>query len=482
MVFPTAESRDVLATAFAAVLERHLEAVAPRDLALWALRGLAALDPGVGAELSGGTLRLSGVGTPPPGRSLPNPSAQAQGAAAAMAEPVAALLETAWRLSPVLRRLPPERLVQAAFDEMFDRLDPYSRYVGIAEAREARERRVGQAGLGLRLGAAARGQAVVIVALAAGGPAALAGLRLGDRVAAIDGEPASARDLPGAAAQLEGPANAPVALTILRGRRRLEVVLLRAPIPPATVQAERRDDILWLRLSGFSNATDAQLIAVLEEAHRSGPPRGVVLDLRGNRGGVLTQAVAVADIFLGGGEIVRTIGRHRDAGRIYLAGGPDLAHGLPLVVLVDGRSASSAEIVAAALGDLGRAVIVGSATTGKGLVQLLVPLPNGAELLLSWSRLIAPRGWPIQDLGVLPHLCTSLGPEETAAGLMRLAQGEAPMAAARARQRALRPPVAAAEAARLRGACPPAEGRDGDLAAARAILESPDAWRTALGR
>ena len=157
-------------------------------------------------------------------------------------------------------------------------------------------------------------------------------------------------------------------------------------------------------------------------------PRGVVLDLRGNRGGLLGQAVAVASAFLAEGVVAQTGGRHPDAARTYVSAGPDLARGVPLVVLVDGRTASAAEIVAAALSDRGRGVVVGSATTGKGLIQAVVPLPNGGELLVTWSRVLAPRGWPIQGLGVLPAVCTSLGAEATAAALARLRQGEPPMA------------------------------------------------------
>lgn len=472
----------MLGTGYVSILERALDPVSPRDLAIWSLRGLAALDPAIGVELRGGTVRLTGLAGSAPSRSLPGGGGPPGVAAAAMAEPVAALMEAAWRASPTLRRLVPERVVQAAFDEVFDRTDPYSRYVTIAEARANRERRSGQAGLGLRLGAGARGDTVVIVALSQGGPAALAGLRLGERVLAVDGTPVSAEDLPAAAAALEGPANAPVALTVIRGGRRREVVLIRNPPPPPTVQAERRDAILWLRVTGFSATTDSQILAFIEEAWRSDPPAGIVMDLRGNRGGVLGQAAAVADIFLSGGEIVRTAGRNREASRIYLAGGPDVAQGRPLVVLVDGRTASAAEVVAASLADRGRALVVGSATQGKGLVQLLIPLPNGGEMLLSWSRLITPRGWPIQDLGVIPHLCTSRGAPEAAAGLAALERGEIPMRAALERERAARVPLPAGLATSVRDACPAAEGREADVALARALIEAASGWQPALGR
>jgi len=202
----------------------------------------------------------------------------------------------------------------------------------------------------------------------------------------------------------------------------------------------------------------------------------------GTKPWLLGKALTVADAFLAEGEVARTEGRHPDANRRYEAGGQDLARGQPVVVLVDGRTASAAEIVAAGLMERGRAVVVGSTTTGKGLIQLVAPLPNEAELLVSWARVVAPSGWPIQGLGVLPALCTSLGPEALARALAQLNRGESPMAPVLARQRAARAPVPTEEIATLRGACPPAEGRGADLTAARALIDSPVAYRAALNR
>jgi carboxyl-terminal processing protease len=208
----------------------------------------------------------------------------------------------------------------------------------------------------------------------------------------------------------------------------------------------------------------------------------VVLDLRGNRGGVLAQAVGVASLFLADGVIARTDGRHPDAARTWGSVGPDLAQGVPVVVLIDGRTASSAEILAAALADRARAVAVGSVTTGKGLIQAVIALPNGGELLLSWSRVLAPLGWPIQGLGVLPAICTSLGPETLAQELAELRRGEPPLAEALSSQRALKVPVPAREISRLRDRCPPAEGREADAAIARALFETPGDFEAALPR
>jgi carboxyl-terminal processing protease len=208
----------------------------------------------------------------------------------------------------------------------------------------------------------------------------------------------------------------------------------------------------------------------------------LVLDLRGNRGGILTQAVAVADIFLNAGEIVSTAGRHAEANRRYGASDSDLAQGRPIVVMVDGRTASAAEILAAALAERGRAAVLGTGTQGKGLVQILLPLPNGGELQLSWSRIVMPSGWPLQGAGLLPGLCTSGGVTAASEALAALRAGQQPMGAVLARLRALRPPVSALEAAALRESCPGLDGVERDVDFAQALVTDATAYRAALMR
>jgi carboxyl-terminal processing protease len=401
------------------------------------------------------------------------------------------MFDAAWRASPPLRRAGPERMLRSAFEELFDHLDPYSRYLTPEEALSARIRRIGAGGArpASRRGRPRRGRRPRRRGggSLAGRTGRRRGVRLGDRVLAVDGVPVSTRDLGFAAGLLEGPAETEVELRLERGGRRRTVLLRRAVPPVAPVRSEARDGVLWLRVEAFADSTDGLLADALLAGGASGAARGVVLDLRGNRGGLLGQAVAVASAFLPGGTVALTTGRHPDAVRLWEAGGPDLAAGLPVVVLVDGRSASAAEIVAAALGDRGRAVVVGSATTGKGLIQAVVPLPNGGELLVTWSQVLGPAGWPIQSIGVLPAVCTSLGAEAVAEDLARLRRAEPPAGAAPARLRAIRPAapsvtLSPAEIAALRASCPPAEGRDADLAVARALLDAPGAYAAALAR
>ncbi len=469
----------VLGEAHAVILERHLERAAPQDLALWSLRGLSAIDPRLLARIEGGELRVLAEDRTLAGTAIAPLAPAAPGAGGrAIAAGLAGLYEAAWTQSPALRRAGAERVLTAGFEELFNHLDPYSRYVPPAEARAARERRVGQSGLGLRV--AVRRDALVLGAITPGGAAQAAGLRVGDRLLAVDGRPADPRDPSGTALRLEGPPDSSVSLRVSRAGRPRDVTLVRRLVVAQTVTARSRGGILWIAISSFGAGTEQRLAEVLLDSFAARPPRGVVLDLRGNRGGVLAGALAVADAFLESGEVARTEGRHPDANRRYSAGGRDLAEGRPLVVLIDGRTASAAEIAAAGLAERGRAALVGSASTGKGLIQLVAPLPNQSDLLVSWSRMVAPGGWPIQGLGVLPVLCTSLGPDALAQGLAALARGVSPMIPALRRQREARAPVLASEMAALRNACPPAEGRAADLLAAEALIDQPESYRAAV--
>ena len=476
--YPRDEMRLVLGAGFAAILERHLEAATPADLLVWSLTGMTDIDPQLSVRRSGGTVRLMQGERTLLSRSLPmRAEGESFGAAGgAAADRLTLFQQAGWNASATLRTAGASGLIRHSFEAIFNHLDPFSRYVTPEEAQAARERRTGEAGLGLRL-APGRGAGTVIAAIAHGGPAAEAGLVVGDRVLAIDGTTLRPRDAAGAAGLLEGRAGSDVVLRIERNRRREEVTIRRVLPPGNPVTAERVDDVLIIRIPSFSAQTERQVAAALLGAFSQGAPRAIVLDLRGNRGGLLAQAAAVTDIFLGPGEAFRTEGRHPEASRIYVTAGRDLAENRPLVVLVDGRTASSAEIVAATLADRGRAAVVGTATTGKGLVQLVVPLPDGGELLMSWSRLIMPAGWPLQGIGVLPGLCTAGG---AAQALARLRAGDQPMRTAQSRQQALRHPVSTEEAEALRDACPPGEVTEADVAVARALALDPAAEAAAM--
>jgi carboxyl-terminal processing protease len=466
---------DVYATALAFMAPRTLEPVAVSQLTLWGLRGLAALDPDLTAGLRDGQLRVASrdrevAALPPPAEGDVN------GWAAAATD----LALAAAAASVPVRRAGIQGVVQSFFDELFNHLDPYSRYVPPGEAGEDRERRVGVAGAGLRL--ARRGPAIVVVEAIADGPGALAGIRPGDAIASVDGQSTKGKDPATVMSWIAGPEQTQVMLA-WRGRdgRLRSAALERAVVPPETVFVQRSTEVLVIQVTAFNHSTDSHLAQAIEQGLAGArPSEGIVLDLRGNRGGLLRQAVAAADALLPAGVVAITAGRDPAATRVWHSNSGDLAPEVPVVVMVDGRSASAAEILAAALADRGRGVVIGSSTLGKGLVQTIAPLPDGGELFVTWSRVLAPRGWPIQGLGVLPQVCTSLGQDTLSWQLAALAQGRQTMTKALEIHRAARAPLQPAQILAIRKACPAAEGRETDLDTARLLIRDPAAYAAAL--
>jgi carboxyl-terminal processing protease len=466
---------DVFASAYTFMAPRTLEPISVPTLALWTLEGLATLDPRLRPELREGSLLLTA-----PGRVLAAHLPPAAQDARGWGEAVAALVRAGWDASELVRNAGTQDIVRALFGSLCGHLDPYSHYAAPADANAERARRNGIGSIGAHV--VARRGGFVLREVTRRGPAAAAGVRAGDRLLAVDGVSTQGLDLSTVTALLAGPEGTRVVLTL--GDRHgdvRDVTVERALLLPRTVAVARQGDVLVVRVTGFSADTGAELAELLSGgvagAHR---PRGVVLDLRGNRGGLLHQAVAAAETILPNGIVATTMGRDPDANHTFIAHGTDLTGGLPTVVMVDGMSASAAEVLAAALADGHRAVVVGSSTFGKGLVQTIAPLPDGGELFLSWSEVIAPLGWPLQGLGVLPQVCTSLGVPTLWQQLGRLSRGEQPMAAALVRHHAARPPLSPNEVLEIRNACPAAEGSALDLTAARRLIHDPAAYAAAL--
>ena len=466
---------DVYATALAFLAPRTLEPVPVSQLTIWGLRGLTTLDPALTAEVRDGKLTLAEAHRTLLATPLPPNDNIAGWAASAVALSTAAMPASA-----AVRRAGTQGIMQSFFDEMFNHLDPYSRYVPPREAGEDRERRSGRAGAGLTL--AKRGGAIVVQDAIADGPGALAGIRPGDAILTVDGQPTRGKDASTVADWVAGPEDTSLVI-VWRSHdgRSHSAELVRIMVPPESVFAQRLGPLLLLQVTGFNHSTDSHLTHAIEVGLAGPrPPDGIVLDMRGNRGGLLREAVSVADALLPAGVVAITAGRDPEATRVWRSTAGELADDIPVAVLVDGRTASAAEVLAAALADRGRAVVIGSSTLGKGLVQTISPLPDGGELFVTWSRVLAPLGWPIQGLGLMPQVCTSLGQEELGRQLAALAQGQQPMAQALAIHRAARAPLAPAQMLAIRAACPAAEGRDTDLDAARFLIGNPAAYAAAL--
>ena len=466
---------NVYATALAFMVPRTLEPVPVSQLTLWGLHGLTALDPNLITDIQDGKLRLLTHGNLVIERP-PLADTDIDGWAAMASDFAAAAVAS----STVVRHAGTQGVVQSFFDELFNHLDPYSRYVAPSDADEDRERRVGSAGAGLQL--VQRGSTVLVGSAVSDGPGALAGIRPGDTIISVDGRAVQGKGATAVAQMIAGPeqTNVVIGWRTRDGRLR-SAEIEREMVPPETVYAQRVGEMLLVQVTEFNHSTAVHLSRAIEEGLANPhPPEGIVLDLRGNRGGLVRQAVEAADMLLPAGIVAITAGRDPAANRIWRSASGELAGTIPVVVLVDGRTASAAEILAAALADRGRGVVLGSSTLGKGLVQTIAPLPDGGELFITWSRVLAPRGWPIQGLGVLPQVCASLGPESLVRQLAELSEGRDPMAPAVTAERALRAPLAPAQVLAIRNACPAAEGRDSDLEAARALIHDPATYAAAL--
>ncbi|MBV8393356.1 MAG: peptidase S41, partial [Alphaproteobacteria bacterium] len=241
---------------------------------------------------------------------------------------------------------------------------------------------------------------------------------------------------------------------------------------------ERRGDLAVIHVLGFNTATTDTLIQALDKARAEigRDMAGIIIDLRGNRGGLLDQAEGVAELFVGDGVIFSTRGRHPDSQRVYRSDTRDHINTLPIVILVNGNSASASEIVTAALQDRGRAVVVGTTSYGKGTVQTVVRLSNQGELVLTWSRLVAPSGYSWNELGVMPNVCTA-----KVADAAKLSDpGVEANSELLKRWHAERAP-SEHEIADLRKICPPGEDSPAqDLDIADRILHSPELYAHAV--
>jgi len=239
-------------------------------------------------------------------------------------------------------------------------------------------------------------------------PAARAGLKPGDLITHLDGDPVQGITLPEAVEKMRGPVSSEIKLTIRReGKEPFDVKLIRATIKIQSVRSHLEgDNIAYIRITTFNEQTDVGLNNAMKNLKQQagGKLIGVVLDLRNDPGGLLDQAVAVADAFLEKGEIVSTRGRRSEDAQRYNARPGDIAAGLPIAVLINGGSASASEIVAGALQDHHRAVLLGTRSFGKGSVQTIIPLPGHGAMRLTTARYYTPSGRSIQAKGIDPDI------------------------------------------------------------------------------
>jgi carboxyl-terminal processing protease len=323
-------------------------------------------------------------------------------------------------------------LIYGAVKGMLDTLDPHSAFMPPDAFREMQVETQGTFG-GLGIEITVKDRMLTVVAPIDGTPAERAGIQPGDRIVKIEGQPTKDMTLMDAVRKLRGPKGSKVTISILRegSPEPMDIPLVRETIEVHSVRSkDLGDGIYYVRITSFQEKTSKDLEKALEQAQKAGDA-ALILDLRNDPGGLLNQAVAVSDMFLDKGQlIVYTQGRIKNQDLRFTA---DHSNGLPkwpMVVLVNGGSASASEIVAGALQDWKRAVLIGTKTFGKGSVQTVIPLSDGSGLRLTTAKYFTPRGRSIHGIGITPDIVVELPkPDLTAQrqeDARRLAGGERP--------------------------------------------------------
>ena len=308
-------------------------------------------------------------------------------------------------------------LIEAAIQGMLSSLDPHSTFLNAKSYGDMQVQTKGEFG-GLGIEVTMEGGVVKVVSPIDDTPAHRAGIKPGDLIIGIDGEQVFGLTLGEAVDRMRGPVKSEIVVTVKREsiEQPFDVTIVRDVIRIKSVKSKAEGNVAFVRITSFNEQTDRGLDKAMKElAEEIGDElQGVVIDLRNNPGGLLDQAIAVADAFLEKGEIVSTRGRGSRGGQRFNARGGDIAQGLPIVVLINSGSASASEIVAGALQDHKRAIILGTRSFGKGSVQTIIPLPGDAAMRLTTARYYTPSGRSIQATGIEPDIFVEAGTVEIA--------------------------------------------------------------------
>ncbi|HTC83476.1 MAG TPA: S41 family peptidase [Rhizomicrobium sp.] len=325
--------------------------------------------------------------------------------------------------------VPDKDLVKSAVQGMVSALDPHSAYMDAKSfGGDFQSRTQGRFG-GVGIQVTPDAGMIRVVTPMDGMPAAAAGIKAGDRITAINGKSVAGQDFNEAINTMRGPVGTKVTLTVERQgeKKPFEMTLVRADVPIDATTSRREGDVGYIRMPGFNEKTaDGLEKAVKDLKKQIGPGiKGYVLDLRNNPGGLLDQAIQVSDDFLNSGEIVSTRGRRPEDTQRYDAKPGDITDGKPIVVLINGGTASASEIVSGALQDHKRATILGMTSFGKGSVQTVLPLGEGrGALRLTTARYYTPSGHSIQAQGIIPDLQVAQGDEASLPRIFRYSEAD----------------------------------------------------------
>jgi carboxyl-terminal processing protease len=457
--------------AFGGIAKYYIEPVSPSRLALAGLGHLSSIDDSLSVAREGDAVVLKKDDVAVAQFATPRDDGDAVG----WGDLTDKIAEEARARSSALAALSLERLGQTVIDGSVGSLDRFSHYAPPDLAKERRASRDGFGGIGVTLNT--EGADIRVVEILPETPAASAGLHVDDRILAIDGVETASVPREDVVNRLRGPADSPVTLAVARTgtTERLSFAMHRARIVPPSVTLAVAKGIARLRITSFNQQTGQSAEELLRQAHSEfgAGLRGIILDLRGNPGGLLDQAIEVASLFLDGAPVSSTVGRVPESIQYFNAPHREVEK-LPMAVLVNGGSASASEIVAAALQDGGRAVVVGSSSFGKGTVQNVQRMPNEGELTITWARLYTPGGYVLHEHGVVPTICTVNAGDAGAA----LARSTGDLAAALDQPRAKLDDLAWE---RLRRLCPgQRDDHDVEVRSAEKLLNDPALYARVL--
>ena len=320
-----------------------------------------------------------------------------------------------------------EQLIEAAINGMLTSLDPHSSYMDGKDFKYMSEQTKGKFG-GLGIEVTMESGVVKVISPMDDTPAYKAGLKPGDYIISIDDESVVGMSLNDAVDRMRGKIGTKVKLTIRRfNEKPFDVTIKREEIKIQSVKTSiKGEDVLYIRITSFSEDVDTAISKAVKDAEKKYKDKlkGIIIDVRNNPGGLLDQAVNVSDLFLDKGEIVSTRSRNEEDTVKYTAKPGDIAKGLPIVILVNDGSASASEIVAGALQDHKRAVILGEKTFGKGSVQTVIPLDNHGAMRLTTARYYTPSGRSIQVNGIVPDIIVKPSKVEEIENNFELSEGE----------------------------------------------------------
>ena len=307
-------------------------------------------------------------------------------------------------------------LIEDAMNGMLASLDPHSAYISPESFRDLQLNNRGEYG-GLGMEVTMEDGFVKVISPIDNTPAKRAGIQAGDFITEIEGKSLLGATLSEAVEQMRGKPGEPINITIVRaGEDPMELDITREIIERQTVRYEDKDGFGYIRIAQFNEKASEGLKDAIKDLQKDygGRIPGLILDLRGNPGGLLHQSVQVSSVFLDGGAIVSTRGRRLDDEDVYNGERGEMAKGVPLIVLVDGASASASEIVAGAIQDYGRGILLGMTTFGKGSVQDVIPLNGGRDgaLKITTKRYYTPSGRSIQGAGIAPDIAVSYVPDD----------------------------------------------------------------------